>query len=278
MNNDKLHFRPLASLLFLALLLPKVQATLLFYEGFDYAKGEELGDTVATSRRWENDKNQFTVGAGSLDYNGFKSSTGNRLNVASTSPSMDSVRTAAGTWDAQSSGALYVSFLLRVESVDGIATTNSGTSLLTISKAANNTQLLGINLRNSDGIKLGVLKYPSGSVEVSSAFFSSGPGTNLSANGSTTYLVIAKYEWVEGADNDAVTVWINPQTLGGNEDPANKVSTSAGHDGAESAGRLTLSRGPDVTIDEIRIGRTWAEVTPASDPPQLSAEPKTGGR
>ena len=109
--------------------------------------------------------------------------------------------------------------------------------------------------------------------QVSAAFFASGPGANLSADGSTTCLIVAKYEWVAGATNDVVTVWVNPDGLGATEDSANKISTSAGTDGTHTAGRLTLSRGPHVNIDEIRIGQTWADVTPKRGSGQLVKAP-----
>lgn len=254
----------LLSVLVVNLLAAPAPAALLFYEGFDYPKGEELGDTILSSQNWENDKSQFKVGAGNLDFAGLRRSTGNHLDVTATSPSLDSVRTVPDTWPAQSTGDLYISFLLRVESADQIAGTGDGTSVLTLSRAANNTQLLGINLLNHDGIKLGILKYPSTNSRSSAVFFSTGAGANLAADGSVTYLVVAKYKWVDGPDNDVVTVWVNPAGLGGAEDPDHRVSTDAGADGNQMAGRLTLSRGPDLTIDEIRIGQTWADVTPTS--------------
>jgi len=248
-------------------------ATLLFHDGFDYTAGEELGAAGSSSRPpWENDKSQLTIAGGSLDYAGLRASTGNRVNVDATSPTLDSTRTAADAWVSQTSGSLYCSFLLRVQSMNGINTTGDGTSVVTISRTSNNTQLIGINLLNSGGIKVGVLKYPSSSSPVSSsAFFSSGTGASLSADGSTTYLVVAKYEWVDGGANDVVTVWVNPGNLGAAEDTGNKVSTSAGTDGTDSAGRATFSRGPNVNIDELRIGQTWADVTPtggSADPEQ----------
>jgi hypothetical protein len=244
----------------------EARAALLFYEGFDYPNGEQLGDVSVTSRPWQNHKSQFTIAAGSLESSGLKNPIGNRLHAATTSPSMDSVRTIPLAWEAQSRGALYLSFLLRIESKSGIDTATNGTSVLTISKTANNTQLFGVNLLNHEGIKLGVIKYPSTNLPVSSAFFSSGPGANLCADGSKAYLVVAKYEWVAGADNDIVTVWIDPETLDVGEDPAHKVFTNSGSDGSQPAGRLTLSRGPNLSIDEIRIGQNWADVTPTNVP------------
>jgi len=279
LNNDKPWF-PLLAMLLLCLLAPNTQAALLFYEGFDYSVGAELGETAPSGTCWENDKSQFTIVTGSLDYAGLNSSTGNRLSVASITPSLDSVRTTRGAWSVQSSGALYVSFLLKIDSTDGITTTGNGTSVLTLGRTSNNSHLFGVNLLDSDGIKLGVLKYSSGGEPVSSAFFSSGIGANLPVNGSTTCLVVAKYEWVDGPTNDVVTVWVNPQSLGASEDPNNKVSASVGADGTDPAGRLTLSRGPHLDIDEIRIGRTWADVTPtgvrttASLSPDLETRPQ----
>jgi signal transduction histidine kinase len=248
--------------------LPVSHAALLVYDGFNYSVGEELGESSSRTH-WANDKNQFTIARGSLDYAGLKASTGNRLNVAAAAPSLDSVRTLDGSWPKQSRGTLYVSFLLRLGSVVEVGDSGEGTSLVTLGDTFNDTQLLGINLRVGGGARLGVLKYPSSSASVSSsAFFTSGPGANLSAEGATTYLIVAKYEWREGADNDAVTLWVNPARLGATEDPANQVATHAGEDGAGGAGRLTLSRGPNVSIDELRIGQTWADVTPPSRPPQ----------
>ena len=243
-------------------------AALLFYDGFDYLADERLGES-SSSAIWDNHKDPFTIVSGSLQYPGIKASTGNRVNVNATSPNLDSVRTLDGSWPNQSSGVLYFSFVLRLHSIAEIRGTREGTPLVTVSGAVNNTELLGINLRNDGTIRLGVVKYPSSNVSVnSSVFFTSGAGANLSVDGSTTYLIVAKYEWVKGATNDVVTLWVNPTTLGAGEDTGNKISTSAGEDGTGSAARLTLCRGPNVNIDELRIGQTWADVTPTVEPSQ----------
>src|SRR5580765_687060 len=237
-------------------------AELLFYDGFDYPAGEELGEFFS-STNWGNDKNPFTIVSGSLYYPGIEGTTGNRVNAKATAPNLDSVRTLDSSWMKQSGGELYVSFILRLHSTAEIHGTGEGTSLVTVSDTFHNTELLGINLLNDGNMRIGVLKYPSSSASVSSsAFFTSGPGAKLSVDGSTTYLIVAKYEWVQGASNDVVTLWVNPTSLGAGEPPGNKVSTSTGQDGAGSAGRFTLCRGPNVNIDELRIGQTWAEVTP----------------
>jgi|GEM_PF-2331819 Signal transduction histidine kinase len=244
-------------------------AALLFYEAFDYPPRRELGE-VESSVRWANDKNQFTIVNGSLDYPGFKTSAGNRLNIAPASPSFDSVRTFDGTWRKQIRGTIYVSFLLRIQSLAEISGAEPGTSLLTLGDTSNHTQSLGVNLLlSSNDVRLGVIKYPSSSAHVSSfAFFTNGAGASLVADAATTYLIVAKYTWVEGSSNDVVKVWVNPTRFGGEEDSEHFVATSAGLDGSGAIGRLTLSRGPNVNIDELRIGQTWTDVTPPGEKPR----------
>lgn len=255
--------------LLILLCLPGAQAALLLYEGFDYPIKEQLGEATSHAR-WSNDKEQFTIVRGSLDYTGLKASAGNRLNVAAVTPSLDSVRTLDGSWPKQSKGVFYVSFILRLQSLAEISDAPEGTSLLTIGDTFNRTELFGINLRLAHGaVQLGVLKYASTNTAISAAtFFTTGPGANLSVDGATTYLIVAKYEWVAGEANDVVTLWVNPEKLGATEDETNKVFASAGRDGAGAAGRLTLSRGPNVNLDELRIGQTWAEVTPPKEKSQ----------
>lgn len=251
----------------------RAHAALLFHDSFNYTAGETLG-TSSSIADWENAKSNITIAEGSLSYAGFQTSTGNRVNVNGGSSNLDGTRTVAGSWASQTNGTLYFSFLLRLDGVGGIATSGNGTPIVNISREGSGSQqLISLNLLNSSGMKLGVLKYPSSSSSVASAFFASGPGADLSVDGSTTCLIVAKYEWVEGAANDVVTVWVNPGNLGGTEDNGNKVTTSAGTDGTANAGRLYINRGPSLNIDELRIGQTWAEVTPTGSVPPTSIQP-----
>lgn len=248
--------------------IQSARANPLLYEGFDYPVGQELGE-FASSTNWSNDKNPFTIVSGSLDYPGLQAPTGNRLNVKATAPNLDSVRTTDGLLPRQTNGVLYLSFIIRLHGYAEIGSTNDGTSLITIGDTMNYSELLSINLLNDDKLRLGVVKYPSSSKSVSSSvFFTSGPGADLSVDGSTTYLIVAKYEWVDGPSNDVVTLWVNPANLGRHEDQAGRIFTRAGADGSRGAGRLTLCRGPNVNLDELRIGRTWADVTPTPVPPR----------
>jgi pectate lyase len=241
-------------------------ASLLFYDSFDYATGNSLGSSDSTAA-WENAKSNITITEDSLNYGGLQSSTGNRINVSGGSSNLDGTRTKDGAWASQTNGTLYVSFLLKLNGIGGIATSGTGTPILNFCRTSSSSQqLLSLNLLNDSGIKLGVLKYPSSSTAVSSAFFTTGPGANLAADGTTTYLIVAKYEWVVGAANDIVTVWVNPGNLGGIEDSGNKIFASGGADGTANVGRLYINRGPTLDLDELRIGTTWEAVTPTGAP------------
>jgi Pectate lyase len=248
-------------------------AALIFEDSFDYTVGEDLGES-SSSTRWQNPKSNITIASGSLSYAGLQTSSGNRVNVNGGTSNLDGARTAPGTWTPRTNGTLYLSFILRLNGLSGIISTGNGIPILNISQASSvSQQLISVNLLNSSGVKLGVVKYPSSNVAVSSAFFSSGPGANLSADGVTTYFVVAKYEWVAGTGNDIVTLWVNPSTLGGEEDSGNKVFTSEGNDGTANAGRLYINRGPSLDIDELRIGETWADVTPTGGGSVNSSRP-----
>lgn len=246
----------------LAMALTPAHGALLFAEGFDYPVGRELGEP-SSAAVWENDKDEIRIAAGSLARPGLAAPGGNSLAFTPAEPNPDGVRTVPGAWREQFSGTLYVSFVLRVESVAGISGESEGSALLTLGHASNNSPLLSINLVRGETVRLGVVKYPSfGALASDAVFFAEGEGAELKADGSTDYLVVAKYEWVEGEANDKVALWVNPTTLGSGEDPERKVVAAEGADGDKSAGRLTLCRGPHVRIDELRLGQSWAEVTP----------------
>lgn len=86
----------------------------------------------------------------------------------------------------------------------------------------------------------------------------------------TTYLVVVKYEIVDGADNDRISLWINPAK--GDAEPT--ASVVADEESAESLadvrgielrqGSSSVAKTPVAVIDEVRVASTWDEIfTPA---------------
>lgn len=86
----------------------------------------------------------------------------------------------------------------------------------------------------------------------------------------TTYLVVVKYEIIDGADNDRISLWINPAK--GDAEPT--ASVVADEESAESLadvrgielrqGSSSVAKTPVAVIDEVRVASTWDEIfTPA---------------
>ena len=86
----------------------------------------------------------------------------------------------------------------------------------------------------------------------------------------TTYLVVVKYEIIDGADNDRISLWVNPAK--GDAVPA--ASVVAEEECSESLadvrgfelrqGSSSVAKTPVAVIDEVRVASTWDEIfTPA---------------
>ena len=85
-----------------------------------------------------------------------------------------------------------------------------------------------------------------------------------------TYLVVVKYEIIDGADNDRISLWVNPAK--GDAEPA--ASVVAEEECSESLadvrgielrqGSSSVAKTPVAVIDEVRVASTWDEIfTPA---------------
>ncbi len=89
----------------------------------------------------------------------------------------------------------------------------------------------------------------------------------------TTYFVVFAYKWNSGTGNDQVALWLNPTP--GSSEPAPTISTTTGGSDVASLAAFFIavpssSTGSTNWVDEIRVGRTWAEVTPAVIPEPMT--------
>lgn len=102
--------------------------------------------------------------------------------------------------------------------------------------------------------------------------------TNFSKN--TTYLLIIKYT-ISVAGSDPVSLWVIPSGV-----PATEVAAGAAESvntitaGQNAINTIALRQGSaansvQVVVDAIKVGLTWADVTPASGVPSLSAVPSS---
>ncbi len=152
------------------------------------------------------------------------------------------------SFPAVSSGSLYVSFLLSIQ------TPGSGAKAFVYindTTSATSSPELGVFL---DGNNIGIGKNASAPAAT----------TTLSAG---THFIVAAYTFLAGADR--VDLWVDPASLGSNTNiPPATLTTTSGTDGTTLAA-LFLNHAVNQTIyvDEIRLGTTWADVTPSSGGP-----------
>ncbi len=153
---------------------------------------------------------------------------------------------------------VFVSFLVQVQSAPG---TVKPMVYLQNGNSASSSPPLGIFLNAST--QVGLAKF-AGSPAVTSASLSAG-----------VHLIVARYSFLAG--NDQVDLWVDPMSLGTNTIPAATLTTGAGSSSdapALSYVFLNHAAAQTVWLDELRVGNTWASVTPtdgATLPPPSGA-------
>ncbi len=256
----------------LCLMFQTAQATLLFEEGFNYT----AGSTLYGNGNWlyGSSDTGISVGNGGFGYPGLAGVSGNGASVAVGNTTASWI-TAAG-FAPQTSGSIYVSFLFDVTAlVNGWNQNSTLLGLLPAGgsyasatdpcdlaiKTASNGNAYGLGIRDGGG----TTAYTATSL--------------LQKN--TVNLLVMKYEF----STKTATLWINPvaSTFGGGSDPATssdylaKVSctgTTTPADVSEFylrhapyvSGTSPADPAPPYLLDDLRIGTTWADVTPVPEP------------
>lgn len=228
------------------------QATLYFSSSLNHPPGN-LG-TVGAGEGWSGSNSGVTVEEGSLDGTalGLPASAGNKITLTTASSS--------GTYNPFSTGirtgAVYYSFLLRVNATTGLG--GAGTLVTGLLRSGSaSSYYVDVWLRlNGAKVELGVSKLRAGTVWHPTPL-----------NLGQTYLVVVQYRFQSGSNNDLVSLWLNPAT--GGSEPAPDLLISTGGDGNDSTGigRCYFYGGSSVSADELRIGSEWADVTPFGGTP-----------
>jgi hypothetical protein len=83
-----------------------------------------------------------------------------------------------------------------------------------------------------------------------------------------TYKIVLKYNFVAGATNDYLNLYINPADGASEPGVADFTSPTTGSDIVDISG-INIRQGgsssaPTVIVDGIKVGQTWAQVNPAS--------------
>jgi pectate lyase len=165
----------------------------------------------------------------------------------------------AAPFTAQTGGAVYVSFLLNIQTAGASAKL---LAYLQDGNSASSSPPMGIYL---NGLQVGLAK------------FASTPAVSTGNLSSGTHLVVARYSFLGG--NDQVDLWVDPTSLGSNTIPAATLTTgTASSSDAASLSYVFLNHAVNQTVwlDEFRVGTTWAEVTPTdgtTPPPAGNSTP-----
>jgi pectate lyase len=213
------------------------------------------------------DGNLYTVASGVWDAGG---SAGTEITVANgaalTSPSGFAAASDKGVaisssgtarrnvlaFTSTSSGEVYASFLLNVTSV------TTGTRI--VAYLENTTS-------STTSPELGVFLDSSGTIGIGKNATSAGATTALGAG---THLVVVRYTWGASAVAD---LWLDPSSSDYAAVTAPSPTISHSNAGSISALQYFAINSPSGTgaivgkIDEVRIGTTWASVTPTGAPP-----------
>lgn len=285
------------------LLLQSASATLYLSEPFDYPSPEPLTNappwspTNGTGTIVELNATLLLV-PGDLSYPPLTDPNPTNNTRFQFSTNVKGCRPINGPIGTVGSGSnVYCSFIMYKATTNGsgtapiIGVSASGTA--TINQTACDGMVLYHSASGTPGTGTYVLGIKVGGGAVAPAFpsgtqvYSSG-NTNTGATGQTNFIVM-KYTFNSGAGNDTVALWVNPDpgSFGLNEPAAttNDVPPTAAStftSATESPSGLQFfqvrggaSSSPSgvIQIDDIRIGDTWADVTPTCITAGISTPP-----
>jgi hypothetical protein len=268
------------------------EATLLFYDSFNYSSGSLGTAGSPTWVRQGTSPDPMVQNVGGLTYPGLQVSSdtlslqydGSGINYSNGAPAATDAHTiSAGI----TTGSIYYSLLLKVTAVQtfygttngngfatgvnltqgsfmaGPQTVAAGTAPAVGTTAAPLLILTGDGTQFSSTYRLGTSKTATAvDRQFATQTFSTGAGAE-------TVFVVLKYTF-DSVNGDSASLFINP-TPGGAE-PAAQLTVSAGtaltlNSGIQSFFVRNNSVEPDtLLIDELRIGDTWADVTPVPEP------------
>lgn len=218
------------------------------------------------------------VVAQDLSKSGFAASSGNAVQLRPNGQDWYSTYTTQA-YDSASNASLYYSFLLRVDDLGSLdATGGFFGGMAAVGGVSGRAAMIGMRLSGT-GFQLGVAKRDSTALSFDSTVFSTG----------TTVLVVGAYNLVSGnIQNDTASLWINPGSLGAGSAPAATLSaftTAINNDTQSFSSFVWTPQGTggstqipgSLIVDELRVGNSWADVTPVPEPGTFALVVLAGG-
>jgi hypothetical protein len=230
-------------------------ADLKVYEPFAYGPGTNLGGQGGWIN--VNTGDEAIIAAGSLFAVGFPGSSGNMVTFGGAGIDPALLLTPDAT-------TLYFSFLMNVSDL-GTLDTTGGYFAGFGSNATTFGTTIWTQSDGAGGYNIGMEKRTAvADVLFDTASFAAG----------STVLVVGSYTYNGGSNDDVSNLWINPSpaTFGSTE-PAPTLSDALGTDLAVTGIErffLRQDTGPEtpaaMSVDELRIGNSYAEVTAIPEP------------
>ncbi|WP_179004400.1 T9SS type A sorting domain-containing protein [Winogradskyella forsetii] len=221
--------------------------SLPLYEGFDYTVGTDIG-TEANWNNYSGSDNPIDVVSGSLSYPGLAGSTGNSVYIEGGFIDSELVFTPVTT------GEVFASFIINVSDLSNITDLADGGYFV----------LLGdFDARlwvHPDTDPVGT------TYDIALTNGSSGENfTTTKYNVGDSVFIVISYNVATGAING----WVNPagDDFGGSAPTALLTDTDASPSPFVDTFALrqdSAGETPAMTFDELRIGTTWADVTPTT--------------
>ncbi len=245
----------------------QVVQTLPFYDSFDYNPGS-AGLASASSTVWETTfgTGNIQVTGGSLSLPGFVSSPGNSVFGATKGTRF--AGTQFTTQPAADGQTVFVSFLYQVTADP---TTSPG--VIAFLDATNIGTASGATMPGTTALALlidhtGHIGINAGTPTATGAQFESSV-TPLN----TTVLITARYTFHTSPAKDVVDLWVNPNSssYGAGSAPTPDLTVTSPGNWSSLADFTISYNATDTTFgekwDEVRIGTTWAQAVPSSNPP-----------
>ncbi len=239
---------------------PICHATVLFSDDFNYTTGTALQGQGG----WAAVNTGDTIGvvAGNVSVPGYRyPAIGNSINFAGAG------QEAAHSFTSQTTAGttVYYSFSLNLS----LASLNATGGYFAFFSESNSSSNFGGTLwARSDGTGFDLGVNPR--TTAANTVFTSG-----TTSVSDTHFIVVAYTIVNGASNDTVSLWLNPSStsFGGSAPTATVTATNSVTADLASVTSLWFRQDgttatPNVTIDAVRVGTTWADVTP--EPSSLS--------
>lgn len=207
-------------------------------ESFDY----EVGTNLSDHGNWEDlfSGDTITISEGNLDYEGLKASKGNSVTFS------ENGLDANLPFISETTGAVYSSFLFKVSDLSTLTKNGYFVVLGNDYNARFWLQpdgdqfVIGVSV----GSKLNVI-------------------TTEKYSLNDVIFAVMNYDFADSTCN----VWVNPASTDFEAENAPEPTISEGGGGMQEIGRIMLRQDsntetPTITVDELRVGLTWASVTP----------------